>query len=100
MTPAPVGHGAERARRFAQDPAVLSRTTGRQTLLCTRDEPEPFVLDDTAQAAWQAFRAPRTVAEVAGDLASSFRADPAVVARDLEPVVADLVARGALVAVS
>jgi hypothetical protein len=57
---------------------------------------QPYVVDGSGAALWRALAEPRTTAEVAADLASSFGVEREVIARDIEPVLAALVEHDAV----
>ena len=58
--------------------------------------PEPLTLAGTGVAIWDALARPRRRSDLITRLASEFGADPARVARDVDPVVDDLVDGGVL----
>lgn len=58
---------------------------------------EVLMLTGSGVALWDALDAPMSFAELCSHLAAGHDADAATIASDLEPVVSDLLHRGALV---
>jgi len=84
-------------RRWRRDERTLWRVgPGSVVVVLGPHDATPRSLRDTGAALWAALDRPRSVHEVAARLAAEFDADPDVVRRDVEPVVAQLVETGAL----
>jgi hypothetical protein len=90
------GAGGPPAPRWRRHPAVLWRRSLDAVLLLPEHAAEPVTLEGTGVALWELLAEPATVAQLAAVLAEAHDADPAVVAADIEPVVAQLAALGAL----
>ena len=73
--------------------SIERRTARSVVVLASR---APVVLRSTAVAIWDAFSTPRSVADVASELAAAYHASPETVARDVEPIVRHLLAERAL----
>ncbi len=82
-------------RRWCQAPQVLTRRLPDGVMLCATsgDADEPISLLGTGAALWAELDEPSTLDELAARLAERFEADPAQVARDLEPTVRELEVR-------
>jgi hypothetical protein len=68
---------------------------GSLVVLAPTDQ-QPYVVHGSGAALWRALAEPRTTAEVAADLASSFGVASDVIIRDIEPVFAALVEHDAV----
>jgi dTDP-4-amino-4,6-dideoxygalactose transaminase len=86
--------------RWERDERTLSRSAPDFVVLLPPEGNEPIVLRGTGVALWQALDRAQNAEELANRLATEFRADPAAVRSDIEPVIARLGAVGALRTVS
>jgi hypothetical protein len=75
--------------RLVRVPEVLWRA-GEFGVVLAAPGHEPLTLTGTGRALWDALAQPIDPGVLATDLAASFRADPAVVAADLAPVLDEL----------
>ena len=75
---------------------VLSRRVGDSVLILVRQSGELICIDGSAQALWDSLQTPRSAERTAGLLAEMYGVSDEVVGRDIAPVLADLVDRGAL----
>jgi len=86
-------------RRWRRDERTLWRAgPGAVVVLLGPRDTGPRSLRGTGAALWSALDGPpRSVQEVAGRLATEFRADPDAVRRDVDPIIAELARVGVLV---
>lgn len=76
--------------RYGRAPDVLwRRSLGR--LIARPRGGVPVMIDGTGAALWDALAEPGSIVDVARTLATAFDADAALVARDVEPVLEELV---------
>ena len=96
MNGAPSQHGVD-GTRYVHG-AALTRRTHDGVMVLTIDERarEPIMLSGTGTAMWDAFASPTSIRTVATELAAQFATDAAAVEVAIAPVVARLVASGAL----
>ena len=80
--------------RFRQTPGVLSRSFGDEVILAPSRRDEYDSLSRTAGAVWNLLGEPRTLDEVVGVLEAAYGTSGVTIARDVEPLIADLVGRG------
>jgi hypothetical protein len=73
--------------------SIERRTARSVVVLASR---APVVLRSTAVAIWDAFSTPRSVSEVASELATAYHSSPETVARDVVPIIRHLLAERAL----
>jgi hypothetical protein len=83
-------------RRVRRARGVLWRAGGFGVVLLAPVGREPLTLAGTGPALWAELAEPRTPMELRDRLADVFAADPAVVAADLEPALAELARVGAI----
>jgi hypothetical protein len=83
-------------RRVRQAPDVLSRAVDFGVVLLAPVGREPLTLEGTGRALWDALAEPVTPSALAADLARAFAADPARVASDIAPILAELTRVGAI----
>lgn len=72
---------------------LLRRLPDAIVVLPVDGDDAPTVLEGTAEELWDLLAEPRTLGQLAGELAARHQADPAVVADDLRVALDDLVAR-------
>lgn len=87
------GAGFDNGDRFVRDPGVLWRDAAGVTLVRRVDDPEVVELFDTGVLLWLALLEPVTARELTNELAEVLGAPAAVVARDVDTALADLVRR-------
>lgn len=75
---------------------VLSRRVGDSVLILVRQSRELICIDGSAAALWDSLRTPSSAGRTAGLLAEMYGVSDEVVGRDIAPVLADLLERGAL----
>jgi hypothetical protein len=85
--------GVERIRRH---PGVLWRRSLDAVVLLPPGNAESYTLGGTGPVIWELLGDWRSEEDLVASLAEMFGADPAVVGRDLAPVLAALSERGAL----
>lgn len=81
---------------YRQADGVLSRRVGESVLILVRHSGELICIAGSAQALWDSLRTPCSAHGAAGVLAEMYGTSHAVVRRDIDPVLADLVNRGAV----
>lgn len=86
----------EASRRYGRAADVLWRRAGGLVLLLPLEAEDVFQLGGTGPAVWDVLAEPRTVAEAAAVLAARYAVPAARIAADIEPVLDDLVRRGAV----
>jgi hypothetical protein len=80
---------------WVASPRVLFRRLPDSIVLLAVDgDGPPTVLEGTGEELWDLLDRPRTLGELAGELADRHRADPEVVANDLRAALDDLRDRG------
>jgi Coenzyme PQQ synthesis protein D (PqqD) len=80
--------------RFWRSPAALSRSFEEEVLLAAPGREAIDRLSGTAAAVWELLDVPRTLPDVVAALGHSYGADSATIARDVDGLVDDLLARG------
>jgi hypothetical protein len=75
-------------------PAVLWREGAFGVVLLAPGAAEPQTLTGPGREMWRALAQPVAPGDLAGELARNFDADPARVAADIAPVLADLLRLG------
>lgn len=75
---------------------VLSRRVGDSVLILVRHSGELICIDGSARVLWDSLRTPSSAERTAGLLAEMYGVSDEVVGRDIAPVLASLVERGAL----
>lgn len=81
---------------YVHAPDVLCRTFGTTVMLRVRSGPGLLRLDGPSAALWSSLSSPRTLAASARSLADMFGVPDDDVRQDIDPVVEELVALGAL----
>jgi hypothetical protein len=93
-SPSEVAAEFDQEHRFVRTPTVLWRQLARTVLLRTVTEPEIIELSGASVLLWLALAQPASAGELAADLSAVVGAPVEVVARDLGPVLTDLMQRG------
>ena len=75
---------------------MLWRRSLDAVLLLPAGSPEPLTLAGTGADLWDLLATPASTTELVAELAGRYAADPAVVAADLTPVLAELETLGAI----
>lgn len=81
---------------WVRDEAVLWRATVCGVVLFAPGDEEPCSLSDTAADLWELLATPVTIDRAAVALAARYGTDPAQIAADLRPFLADLERRRAV----
>ena len=84
-------------KRWQQSPDVLCRESLDAIHLLPAGSDEPFTLAGSGRAVWRALAQPSTTAELVERLSSAHGADASQVRSDVEPILLELAARGAIV---
>ena len=82
--------------RFRRAPEVLWRAAGFGVVVLGPADPEPRTLTGTGPALWEALDTAMSADDLAEELAARFGVEPARVAADISPVLAELHRIGAL----
>jgi hypothetical protein len=83
-------------RRWERDPEVLWRATPFAVVVLPQASDHPLVLAGTSAELWDLLDEPRTVAELADELAQRYEAEQGVIAVDLSASLAALEGRRAV----
>jgi hypothetical protein len=84
------------AGTWARRPEVLWRWVIDGVVLLLTDEDNPFVITGSGAVLWGLLDQPRSTTDVVAQLADLYGVDPAVVLRDIAPLLEELAARGGL----
>jgi hypothetical protein len=87
---------AEADVRWQRDDRTLFRAAPGVVVLLGPDGGDPIALRGTGVALWEVLDLPHRTEELATRLAADFGSDTATVRSDIEPVIAELAAVGAL----
>lgn len=82
------------ATLYRRRPDVLWRRSLDAVIGLPPDQIEPVTLAGTGPEVWDLLQTPRSLAELAAELANRHGADPEVVAADVRPVLERLAALG------
>ena len=82
--------------RWQRRSDALTRTSLDAVLISAAESSEPFSLSGPGLVIWELLAKPITTTELVAHLAASHNGDPAQVRADIEPVLTQLLDRGAI----
>jgi Coenzyme PQQ synthesis protein D (PqqD) len=87
-------NSAVNARAYRRRPHVLWRRSLGAVLCLPPEAMEPITLAGTGPEVWELLDSPRSLDDLAAELATRHRADPDLIASDVTPVLERLTALG------